>query len=108
FQYHVAFSSHLPAPTDLHPLSLHDALPILNGQHYLLQVLAAIYSKQPFQPWLPYRLVEQPSYLIDSAVNSIEVRNSKFQVNSIRSEEHTSELQSRFDLVCRLLLEKKK
>src|SRR5437868_12635111 len=26
----------------------------------------------------------------------------------IRSEEHTSELQSRFDLVCRLLLEKKK
>src|SRR5699024_11510721 len=28
--------------------------------------------------------------------------------DSIRSEEHTSELQSRFDLVCRLLLEKKK
>src|SRR5438067_3027963 len=27
---------------------------------------------------------------------------------SARSEEHTSELQSRFDLVCRLLLEKKK
>src|SRR5699024_11364291 len=29
-------------------------------------------------------------------------------VSSVRSEEHTSELQSRFDLVCRLLLEKKK
>src|SRR5207249_8824261 len=28
--------------------------------------------------------------------------------NPVRSEEHTSELQSRFDLVCRLLLEKKK
>src|SRR5438067_9070769 len=28
--------------------------------------------------------------------------------SSRRSEEHTSELQSRFDLVCRLLLEKKK
>src|SRR5699024_12173575 len=28
--------------------------------------------------------------------------------SSFRSEEHTSELQSRFDLVCRLLLEKKK
>src|SRR5699024_12098244 len=28
--------------------------------------------------------------------------------SSARSEEHTSELQSRFDLVCRLLLEKKK
>src|SRR2546428_8575266 len=29
-------------------------------------------------------------------------------VRSLRSEEHTSELQSRSDLVCRLLLEKKK
>src|SRR5207249_6681129 len=29
-------------------------------------------------------------------------------LNLVRSEEHTSELQSRFDLVCRLLLEKKK
>src|SRR5699024_11963306 len=28
--------------------------------------------------------------------------------DGLRSEEHTSELQSRFDLVCRLLLEKKK
>src|SRR5699024_11457395 len=30
-----------------------------------------------------------------------------FNTSNIRSEEHTSELQSRFDLVCRLLLEKK-
>src|SRR5699024_12123804 len=30
------------------------------------------------------------------------------QIVMMRSEEHTSELQSRFDLVCRLLLEKKK
>src|SRR5699024_12351137 len=29
-------------------------------------------------------------------------------IGTLRSEEHTSELQSRFDLVCRLLLEKKK
>src|SRR5207249_6724795 len=29
-------------------------------------------------------------------------------LRNLRSEEHTSELQSRFDLVCRLLLEKKK
>src|SRR5699024_11334215 len=33
---------------------------------------------------------------------------SKYFTLMIRSEEHTSELQSRFDLVCRLLLEKKK
>src|SRR5207249_10344045 len=30
------------------------------------------------------------------------------RTSTVRSEEHTSELQSRFDLVCRLLLEKKK
>src|SRR5699024_12848567 len=32
----------------------------------------------------------------------------KYNRELLRSEEHTSELQSRFDLVCRLLLEKKK
>src|SRR5207248_8069210 len=30
------------------------------------------------------------------------------ELNAVRSEEHTSELQSPYDLVCRLLLEKKK
>src|SRR5438067_6101662 len=34
--------------------------------------------------------------------------HGKNHQNVERSEEHTSELQSRFDLVCRLLLEKKK
>src|SRR5437868_8104967 len=39
-----------------------------------------------------------------------EASKAKFRglLESARSEEHTSELQSRFDLVCRLLLEKKK
>src|SRR5207249_10036968 len=46
-----------------------------------------------------------------SQIASVEWRNvivggEKFRIG--RSEEHTSELQSRFDLVCRLLLEKKK
>src|SRR5438067_8528773 len=36
------------------------------------------------------------------------VRPPPSSVPAARSEEHTSELQSRFDLVCRLLLEKKK
>src|SRR5207249_8327261 len=35
-------------------------------------------------------------------------RLSPYVRSGVRSEEHTSELQSRFDLVCRLLLEKKK
>src|SRR5689334_25216746 len=36
------------------------------------------------------------------------VRAEQRRIRGIRSEEHTSELQSQFHLVCRLLLEKKK
>src|SRR5438067_9129807 len=44
-----------------------------------------------------------------SADNRSGPRTDRFPNSSAgRSEEHTSELQSRFDLVCRLLLEKKK
>src|SRR5207249_6135425 len=39
---------------------------------------------------------------------SLDCRRHRFWSFGKRSEEHTSELQSRFDLVCRLLLEKKK
>src|SRR5699024_12681086 len=41
-------------------------------------------------------------------VGSDGAREATRNAELIRSEEHTSELQSRFDLVCRLLLEKKK
>src|SRR5437868_10914439 len=48
-------------------------------------------------------------------IDLVSIENSKSKsigiwhmVINLRSEEHTSELQSRFDLVCRLLLEKKK
>src|SRR5207249_5657353 len=50
----------------------------------------------------------------DKSVPSVRVNRATtiFRITvpmtGIRSEEHTSELQSRFDLVCRLLLEKKK
>src|SRR5438874_5983996 len=44
---------------------------------------------------------------IDTAV-PIVVREGRAPLIAVRSEEHTSELQSRRDLVCRLLLEKKK
>src|SRR5438067_9194026 len=45
---------------------------------------------------------------VSSVTRRRNVRSSASGVSSVRSEEHTSELQSRFDLVCRLLLEKKK
>src|SRR5207249_10540290 len=50
----------------------------------------------------PYTWIVDPTPLPPYAVIP------ELGIHSWRSEEHTSELQSRFDLVCRLLLEKKK
>src|SRR2546430_5981901 len=46
--------------------------------------------------------------LVDEATVAIENINTHLATTSARSEEHTSELQSQSNLVCRLLLEKKK
>src|SRR5699024_10240009 len=43
-----------------------------------------------------------------SLMDNVLLNDYNYTCYSRRSEEHTSELQSRFDLVCRLLLEKKK
>src|SRR2546422_1292497 len=48
------------------------------------------------------------SWIFPSLGNFKQTGNSSRQKNKKRSEEHTSELQSRLHLVCRLLLEKKK
>src|SRR5207249_11385169 len=50
---------------------------------------------------LAYRMQAEVPGVLDLAKESEATKQ-------MRSEEHTSELQSRFDLVCRLLLEKKK
>src|SRR5215469_18707491 len=72
------------ATTEIYTLSLHDALPILPGAQ---QVLATAHPGDGEAGAQPGRI--RPA-------------------QPVRSEEHTSELQSRRDLVCRLLLEKKK
>src|SRR5699024_11958523 len=46
----------------------------------------------------------QESYVYKTIIDQLSLQYGR----DARSEEHTSELQSRFDLVCRLLLEKKK
>src|SRR2546422_7116308 len=74
------------ATTEIYTLSLHDALPICGSSLRALDV--ALWVS------LAVALVATPVYL-DLATAQ-------------RSEEHTSELQSRLHLVCRLLLEKKK
>src|SRR5690606_39888996 len=48
------------------------------------------------------------SYVPVEKLNKLTTKNHQGAVAQIRSEEHTSELQSRENLVCRLLLEKKK
>src|SRR5271155_3167379 len=61
--------------------------------------------------WLSEYPSSPPSWIEPGVVGAtwleIPPGNENF-VNSFRSEEHTSELQSRRDLVCRLLLEKKR
>src|SRR5207249_5397765 len=55
----------------------------------------------------PTRPLTVPPTVTPAAAGALPGRVSQ-NVTIERSEEHTSELQSRFDLVCRLLLEKKK
>src|SRR5438105_12836654 len=52
-----------------------------------------------------FEVIERPHRLV---LASTETRLDGLSFGRSRSEEHTSELQSRVDLVCRLLLEKKK
>src|SRR5699024_11427457 len=74
-----------PAPPPIYPLSLHDALPIL--------------ARSPFLP----AGRDPPAVLILSPPYQTRRKSATSFAKQKRSEEHTSELQSRFDLVCRLL-----
>src|SRR5206468_9298345 len=56
-----------------------------------------------------WRVVNGSSSLLRSRVRRLTLNDTPLEpLEADRSEEHTSELQSRSDLVCRLLLEKKK
>src|SRR5207249_10298081 len=99
---------HDPATTGRYTLSLHDALPISreNGNG----VARGQYGAADERPELRGRLDGNdagPSGCGDSH-GPVEGFVHDRGRSAERSEEHTSELQSRFDLVCRLLLEKKK
>src|SRR3712207_8298884 len=74
------------ATTEIYTLSLHDALPILVASS---------------------RTSGQVSSSRSASSAQASARCSQLSSTSSRSEEHTSELQSRQYLVCRLLLEKK-
>src|SRR5689334_24895247 len=87
------------ATTELYTLSLHDALPIL-----------LVEQARAHQPERMHRglLAERPDRTHQPRVVLVDAGVLRQRVARVRSEEHTSELQSQFHLVCRLLLEKKK
>src|SRR5205085_12601022 len=106
------FSFTLPAPPAIYTLSLHDALPILGT--VLLQPVAnpffgVIALGSIAGPTVPQSQLLRP-YPQFSGVTRMAPAfgNSHYQAAQfqLRSEEHTSELQSQSNLVCRLLLEK--
>src|SRR5438132_7475333 len=59
------------------------------------------------EPWGPEIVADTLEWLKDIRVRTVSLADT-VGTASPRSEEHTSELQSHSDLVCRLLLEKKK
>src|SRR2546428_5228994 len=82
------------ATTEIYTLSLHDALPIF------------IAARARLVPAVGHGLGKRVAAARGNVRERPRVRERR--VGVVRSEEHTSELQSRSDLVCRLLLEKKK
>src|SRR5687768_18140951 len=88
-----------PAPTEIYTLSLHDALPILAPVLQGAQVVVG--ARREGRVGAEDR--RRPLYQARQGHPGARPESA-----GLRSEEHTSELQSRLHLVCRLLLEKKK
>src|SRR5690606_41733008 len=89
----------LSIPNIIYILSLHDALPI----SYALRESALLFESGAYKQCDYNILVSSPEELRIRRV----MRRDGVDEQS-RSEEHTSELQSSENLVCRLLLEQKK
>src|SRR3712207_7574587 len=98
---YIVFFFNDTATTEIYTLSLHDALPIFYGKECIVYMGEEDTRRQ--------RLNVVRMKLLGAEVVPVlsGSRTLKDAVNEARSEEHTSELQSRQYLVCRLLLEKK-
>src|SRR5437773_5089212 len=93
------------APPAIYTLSLHDALPISENRHLARIARRTVLSESALSVLVP--VLDQ---LLGLRAPEIRVLFESYGVTLHeweRSEEHTSELQSHHDLVCRLLLEKK-
>src|SRR5699024_12001975 len=96
----------------LYPLSLHDALPISPCKAIPFNAADIANSRTPNQTLRPARLASVKSsssviiVLFELAKSALPPNKlgTVFEIaliSALRSEEHTSELQSRFDLACR-------
>src|SRR5690349_23580359 len=94
------------AYTDIYTLSLHDALPISDRKKIL--VISGTQKKPNGEPVTWFINYDELMNGKNVQKNNILINPGDQVIVRGRSEEHTSELQSRRDLVCRLLLEKKK
>src|SRR5699024_12751901 len=92
------------ATSDLYTLSLHDALPI-SYKRGRRKASSRCFREKGCSFAACARM--QASACPAGTCSQRSARASRRARTAARSEEHTSELQSRFDLVCRLLLEKK-
>src|SRR5690606_41421930 len=92
-----------PSTTVFYTLSLHDALPISPFSFPSTTTWA-----EPDCPWLVCSMFSTSYDHLRVTVGCGQVKYIIIVNPRGRSEEHTSELQSRENLVCRLLLEKKK
>src|SRR3712207_7483102 len=96
------------ATTEIYTLSLHDALPICASSPTALastpsSSASASNSRCSRLSASRVQVVQSAALVFPTLLGSAVLQHS-----GTRSEEHTSELQSRQYLVCRLLLEKKK
>src|SRR5207248_8020201 len=106
--HHSAFTYRTPPPAMIYTLSLHDALPISEVVE-ALRPYADSGESQPAQFRMPLsRNQVAENQRLDEQKFEKPSEGRPAIGPSTRSEEHTSELQSPYDLVCRLLLEKKK
>src|SRR5258706_9441977 len=93
------------ATTEIYTLSLHDALPI----YLLLEHLGPGTVQVDLLARALVHDLEAVAWQLAGGIDClIASRCIRIHVGTQRSEEHTSELQSLTNLVCRLLLEKKK
>src|SRR5438309_3341859 len=101
------------SPLECHLISPCDSIIFAKPASGSVTLSSAVRARSPPPPFGPIAKPLGKSFVLQSSGNEMERSGwsagklTVFEFGMSRSEEHTSELQSQFHLVCRLLLEKK-